>query len=331
MNCSLRASTFGFVPQTTRIAAIQLAAEIADVDANLAACERLADAAAGDGAQWIILPEFFSTGVAFQPDLVDAALPPDGAATQLLQSLAQRHGATVGGSFLCRDDDGHVRNAFLLANPVGTVAGRHDKDLPTMWENCFYVGGDDDGVIDAAGGTVGVALCWELIRSQTARRLRDRVDMIVGGSCWWTVPAWPPRGITRRMEAANAFNATNAASRMARLVGAPVIHAAHCGPISCPMPGFPLVKYNGQCEGGTAIFDARGEALAFRDRDEGPGHVVANVEIARERPLDPVPDDFWLCNRGPIPALAWNYQRAHGRRWYAKHAGPDASVAMNSQ
>ena len=47
----------------------------------------------------------------------------------------------IGGSFLCRDADGEVRNAFLLAGPDGLL-GRHDKDLPTMWENALYVGGD---------------------------------------------------------------------------------------------------------------------------------------------------------------------------------------------
>ena len=98
----------------------------------------------------------------------------------------------IGGSFLCRDPDGEVRNAFVLADRHGVV-GRHDKDLPTAWENAFYIGGSDDGVIDAGDLSVGVAMCWELIRSQTARRLRGRVDVVVGGSNWVTFPAWHPR------------------------------------------------------------------------------------------------------------------------------------------
>ena len=78
----------------------------------------------------------------------------------------------IGGSFLCRDADGEVRNAFLLAGPDGLL-GRHDKDLPTMWENALYVGGDDDGVIEAGDLTVGAALCWEFMRSGTALRSCD--------------------------------------------------------------------------------------------------------------------------------------------------------------
>ena len=120
-----------------RVAAIQLQTVVGDIDANLAACERLADAAAAEGAEWIVLPEFFTTGVGFFPELARRSLPPDGVATALLLSLARRHGAVVGGSFLCRDVDGEVRNAFFLVTPEG-IAGRHDKDIPTMWENCRY-------------------------------------------------------------------------------------------------------------------------------------------------------------------------------------------------
>src|SRR3954451_23659282 len=113
------------------VAAIQMEAVLADVDANLAACERLAAEAGDQGAELIALPEFFSTGIGFVPELADAALPPDGAATETLQRIATRHNAMAGGSFLCRDPDGEVRNAYLVVRPDGSIAGRHDKDLPT--------------------------------------------------------------------------------------------------------------------------------------------------------------------------------------------------------
>lgn len=302
-----------------RAAAIQLEPVIADVAANLDACERLADAAADAGAECIVLPEFFSTGIAFREELADAALAPDGAATALLCELAGRHGAMVGGSFLCRDPDGHVRNAFFLAGPDGDLLGRHDKDLPTMWENAFYVGGDDDGVIDAGDSTVGAAVCWEFMRSQTARRLRGRVDLVVGGSGWWSIPAWPPRSVTRRLEAANARTAALVAERFARLVGAPVIHSAHAGELECPLPWTPLT-YRGRFQGGAVIVDADGRVLARRDRREGEGFALADVAPGRVPALDEVPDRFWLHRRGAVGSLLWTYQRAHGRRWYARHA-----------
>jgi len=297
-------------------------AALADVDANLAICERLAGDAAAQGAEAIVLPEFFTTGIGFVEELVECALPPDGPATGLLSDLATRHGAIVGGSFLCRDDDGDIRNAFFVARPDGSIAGRHDKDLPTMWENCFYVGGDDDGVIDAGELTIGAAVCWELMRTQTVRRLRNRVDLVLAGSGWWSMSeSWPGQPFHRAMERRNAALAWKAAETFAQYVGAPVAHAAHSGRLSCPMPWMPL-GYDGHFEGGAVVVDADGTVLARRRPDDGEGVVVADVEPRRIAPVLQPPDRFWLHRRGSIAAATWAYQRIHGRRWYREHVKP---------
>ncbi len=306
-----------------RVAAVQLEAQIADVDANLAACELLADEAGREGAEAIVLPEFFTTGIGFDERLAQAALPPDGAATQLLRDLARRHGAIVGGSFLCRDDDGEVRNAFLLADPEGELAGRHDKDLPTMWENSFYVGGHDDGVIDVAANgnsiSVGAAVCWELMRSQTVHRLRGRIDLALTGSGWWSLSEnWSPGSLLRGREDANERLALRAAETFALFVGAPVAHAAHAGSLECAMPWFPL-PYRGRFEGGTMLVEADGRVVARRTRDEGQGVVVGELTPGRREPLEQPPDRFWLHRRGVLGTFAWNYQRLHGRRYYRRH------------
>lgn len=308
-----------------KVAAVQLEAALGEVDANLAACERLADAAAAAGAELIALPEFFTTGMGFAPELAHAALPPDGPAAELLQTLAARHQALVGGSFLCRDGDGQVRNAYMLATPRG-IAGRHDKDLPTMWENAFYVGGSDDGVIEADGLSFGAAVCWELMRSATARRLRGRVDLVIGGSAWWSMPRYgAARSLERRLEAGNAATARRAAEWFATYVGAPVVHAAHSGPLRCSMPWMPF-RYVGHMEGGAVICASDGTVLARREREEGEGFVVAAVEPGRVRPTREVPERFWLHRRGAVSSFAWSYQRLHGRRWYRRHVAPPAGA-----
>ncbi|WP_162951485.1 carbon-nitrogen hydrolase family protein [Mycobacterium paragordonae] len=298
-----------------RCAAIQLEAVPADVDANLATVERLVEDAVAAGARTIALPEFFTTGIGFWPELADAALPVDGKATELLSALARRHQVLIGGSMLIRDPDGNVRNTYLLVTQDG-VAGRHDKDLPTMWENAFYVGGDDDGVIQAGDLTVGAAVCWELMRTQTVRRLRGRIDLAMTGSGWWSIPDWWPRTIFRRMERRNAATARQAAASFAGFVGAPVLHAAHVGSLRCRMPWLPL-GYAGRFEGGTMIVAADGTVLAAAD--DGEGVVVADVSVGRSAPSLAAPEGFWLHQRGALPAAAWHYQRVHGRRYYRRH------------
>jgi len=302
-------------------AAIQLEATLGDVPANLAACERLADEAGRAGATIIALPEFFTTGIGFEPSLATAALPPDGAATELLTTLARRHRALVGGSFLCRDPDGHVRNAYLLAGPAGV--GRHDKDLPTMWENSFYTGGDDDGVLEAGEHTVGAAVCWELMRTQTVRRLRGRVDLVMTGSGWWSIPRWLPHALFDRLERNNAATARRAAATFAQYVGAPVVHAAHAGPLTCAMPWLP-VRYRGHFEGATLIAAADGTVVAERRADEGEGVVLGEITLQRGAPRLEAPGGFWLHHRGVLPTAVWHYQRWHGRRWYERHVAQAA-------
>lgn len=305
-----------------RVAAIQLEVRLGDVASNVAECERLATAAAAEGAEAIALPEFFTTGAAFLPEVASAAIPANGVAAEMLTRIAAAEDVLIGGSFLCRDDDGEVRNAYLLAGPGGLL-GRHDKDRPTMWENALYVGGrdGDDGVIPTGVGgvTMGAAVCWEFMRAQTARRLRGRVDLVLGGSNWWSIPVWTPQRYTAGAQRANAANAAGAPAQFGRYVGAPVVHAAIAGEFGCPLPEFPPMSYRGHFEGGAQITDARGVVLARRDGTEGSGYVIADVDARRSQPVEELPESYWLRRRGLIPTTAWNTQRVLGRRWYARH------------
>jgi hypothetical protein len=79
------------------------------------------------------------------------------------------------------------------------------------------------------------------------------------------------------------------------------------------------VRYRGRLEGGALVTDASGRVLAHRRVEEGSGVVLADVEIRRSKPLDEIPDCFWLHRRQTMAVWAWNAQRLHGRRWYARH------------
>ncbi|RCX26512.1 carbon-nitrogen hydrolase family protein [Thioalbus denitrificans] len=297
-------------PVRLRAAAIQMTPKLADVEANLAQAEQLVRAARQQGAEWIILPEMFTTAAAFHPDMLAAIRPVDGAPARLLQRLARELDAVVGGSFLARHGDS-VHNTFLLVFPDGS-AQRHDKDYPTYWENCYYRGGEDDGVLETPLGDVGSALCWELIRTGTARRLLGRVRLVVGGSCWWTLPDGDNGDSPFR--AANLAMARTAAPRLARMLGVPVVHGAHAGPFNgFYSPELPDVAYDSTYLGEAMIVDARGDVLARRPAADGAGVVVADVDLpAAAAPLEPVPDRFWIPEEMPEP---W---KASWERWFGK-------------
>jgi predicted amidohydrolase len=131
--------------RSVRAAAIQMTAALGDVSANLAQAEQLVRAALSKDAELIVLPEMFSSAMGFHDDVLKSIRPIDGAPKQLMHKLAREGRALVGGSFLARDGD-DVFNSFLMVSPDGSYA-RHDKDHPTLWENCYYRPGNDDGVL----------------------------------------------------------------------------------------------------------------------------------------------------------------------------------------
>jgi predicted amidohydrolase len=253
-------------PVKLRAAAIQITPKLGDAAANLEQVEKLAREALGKGANWIALPEMFTSAAAFHPDMLGAIQPADGAPLQLMQRLAREGNAVIGGSFLAGDND-NVFNRFYLVFPDGSVQ-LHNKDFPTYWENCYYTKGNDDGVLTTPVGPVGSALCWEFIRSQTARRLLGKVRLIMGGSCWWTLPDDAPADSPRRAD--NLRMCRQAPVRMARLLGVPVVHGAHVGEFKGFFsPELADVAYNSTYLGEAMIVDAQGKVLARRTGSEG--------------------------------------------------------------
>ena len=310
--------------KSIRAAAVQLKSVTADSPANIAGCERLAMEAVAQGARWIALPEFFNTGVCWNPTIARAIQGEDGEAGTFLKDFSEKHRVVIGGSFLCRLLDGRVRNRYLCFGE-GQLVGRHDKDLPTMWENAFYEGGEpqDTGVLGVFDGLrIGAAVCWEYMRTMTARRLKKHVDLILGGSCWWSIPTSFPVFLQNLWEPGNRQNALASIQDTARLVGAPVIHGAHCGQFACPMPGLPM-SYRGFFEGNAALIDARGGLVACRPPEQGEGVVIADMEAGAIETNESVPEHVWLRKRGFLPSVAWHHQKWLGKRWYGKNVRPE--------
>lgn len=305
-----------------KVGAVQMTARLANVEANLERAEKLLEQAFAEGCELVILPEFFTSAAAFHPDMLKAVIPFDGPALEMMRGAARRHHAYVGGSFIA-SRGGEAYNTFVLAFPDGGYA-THDKDQPTMWENCYYRGGSDEGILETPMGPVGVALCWEFVRTRTVLRLRGKVDLLVGGSCWWTVPdrAIPAPG-KRRAHVRNLEIMRETPVRMARLLGVPVIHAAHAQDFECRMPLLPGLPYRSYYLGETMIVDATGDVLARLTREDGEGIAAAEVQPGRITPSEDPPDGFWIPELPWLLRMVWGYQNLHGSLYYrwARRAG----------
>jgi predicted amidohydrolase len=308
-----------------RAAAVQLEGVVGDVAENLRRLDRLVADAAGQGAELIAIPEFFTSRIPFDAGVHAAVLPLDNLAVDALKAWAARDRCWIGGSMLVAEDE-RVVNRYHLVAPDGTVY-RHDKDLPTMWENAFYGPGDDDGVFETPIGPLGAAVCWELIRTATVRRMRrGRVVLAMTGTHWWTMPSNWGSAVNRALAALSRDNAAmseGAPVAFAKRLGAPVLQASHCGHFDTGFMVIPGLRqglpYRTEYVGATQIVDARGQVLVARRAQEGPGVVVADVRLEAVDPVVPLEDRFWIPDLHPLIRAYWHHQNACGRSYYRQH------------
>jgi len=306
--------------KAVRVAAVQMRAEVGAVARNLASAEALAGEAFRQGARWVILPEFFPSAMAFTPAMLFAWQPLEGPALELMRRLARKHDGVVGGSFIAQSGK-DCFNSFLLVFPDGRYF-RHDKDQPTMWENSYYIGGSDDGVLETPAGPVGVAMCWELVRTRTARRLLGKVDVVVGGSCWWDLrlPVAPEYAGDQAMLMALLRNAP---SHLARMLGVPVVHASHAGELEGLTPGNESVPYTSRYLGETQITDGSGRVLARMACEDGEGIITAEITPGRVSGVaEPIPEGFWTGELPPMAVKAWERLNRLGQQYYAETVRP---------
>jgi predicted amidohydrolase len=310
-----------------RAAAVQMAGRLADIPFNLDHVFALARDAVDAGARAVALPEFFTTPIVYDERLYECVLPPDNPAVERLRDMAVAHGVLIGGSYL-ELRDGDVYNTYVLAEPSGALH-RHDKDLPTMVENAFYVGGADAGLIQTEKTSIGVAMCWETIRSQTVARLAGEVELLMTGSHWWSEPGWPfPRALFAWADRRNAALMHAAPGAFARLVGAPSLHAAHCGVVQggyLLTPGGRRTGTRTRLMGEAQIVAADGRVLARRRADEGPGIVMADIEVHRRGAPNGSPGGFWIPRLPALFKLMWWHQNMCGAAAY-KRAKADGRI-----
>jgi predicted amidohydrolase len=237
---------------------------------------------------------------------------------QLYRRLARELDVVVGGGFLARRGR-DVYGTYVLAEPDGAVH-LHDKDIPTMWEHNYYRGGDDDGVTTLYRDVpVGMACGWEWARTRTARRLRGRVRLLLGGMCWPSYPVnWPAplSWVTRREHALQAQHARELPRQMARLIGAPVVMPSHVGPVEFETPLAPGLPWRTELLGETQIVERDGTILARLSAADGEGHCAATVTLAEPEPLDPIGPMYWIPPLSVLTRAAWTGLNTHGKVRY---------------
>ena len=149
----------------TVVAACQLGLAVGESGANLAAAAAAIAAAAGHGAELVVLPELCDSGYVFT-DAVEAralASPADGSpALREWQALAARYGLTIVGGFCELGEEGLVYNSAAVVGPDGPLAVYRKAHLWDAEKLVFTPGDAPPPVVDLPFGRVGLMICYDL-------------------------------------------------------------------------------------------------------------------------------------------------------------------------
>ena len=155
-----------------KIAALQMVST-PSVERNLDAARALVERGAAEGAELLVLPEYFCLmGKSDRDKLAVAEVPGAGPIQTMLADAARRHRVwLVGGTLpLASGEKGRVMNANLVFSPAGEQVARYDKMHLFRYDNGSeqydegrtLLAGSEPTAFDAAGWRVGLSICYDL-------------------------------------------------------------------------------------------------------------------------------------------------------------------------
>ena len=181
---------------TFRVAALQMVST-PDRDRNLADAERLIAEAAADGAQLVLLPEYFCfMGFKDTDKLAVREAYRDGPIQRFLADAARRHKLWVIGGTLpvTAPEPSRVLNTTLVFDPQGHEAARYDKihlfnfekGEESFDEARTICPGDEVRTFQSPFGRVGLSVCYDLRFPELYRRMGDCALIVVPSAFTYT-------------------------------------------------------------------------------------------------------------------------------------------------
>lgn len=297
-----------------KVASIQMNAAFADVQANLEKAAEIIKQVAKTDTELVLFPEFFSSAIGFFKKMLDVANEGSQVHSFLVRN-AQKYNLILGGSYICLKNN-DAFNQFELVFPDGR-SYIHCKDIPTQFEGCYYTNGDTEHILDTPIGKIGIALCWEMMRYDTLKRIDGQADLLLCGSCWWDLPEDAP--VEREpLRQYNQALALNVPVRFAKLAGAPVIHASHCGKVTAyHFPSNDKLQTR-QLIGAAQVVDSDGSVIACRTFAQGEGVVYADISMKPQKShvQRSYPDEFWIERLPDAYLNAWEKLNPLAKHYY---------------
>jgi predicted amidohydrolase len=267
----------------TVVAACQLGLAVGESGANLAAAAAAIAAAAGHGAELVVLPELCDSGYVFT-DAVEAralASPADGSpALREWQALAARYGLTIVGGFCELGEEGLVYNSAAVVGPDGPLAVYRKAHLWDAEKLVFTPGDAPPPVVDLPFGRVGLMICYDLEFPEWVRLpALAGADLIAAPVNWpaMPVPAGERPCDVVRVQADACVN------------GVFIAVADRC-----------WAERGVSWVGGTVIVGPDGYPLAGPVTSDDPAVLVASCDLARARNKQVSKHNDVIADRRPL-------------------------------
>jgi (R)-amidase len=155
--------------ETLTVAAISTRNRIGQPDAALSDMRTWAEAAARQGAEFVLFPELNVTGYIQHPIVRQFAQPIPGPSTEKAVQLARDLGVTLACGLVERDN-GQFYCAHILVNGSGLI-GKQRKIHTPMQEQPFWGLGSSIDVFDIGKAKVGIAICRDSFFDEMTRTL----------------------------------------------------------------------------------------------------------------------------------------------------------------
>ncbi|TDR31079.1 carbon-nitrogen hydrolase family protein [Hydromonas duriensis] len=180
-----------------RVACVQMIS-CTDIQKNIHAAAELIAQAASDGAQLIVLPEYFclmgrleTDKLAVAEDFVGEQVSDNTPLQAFLRAQAMQHQIyLIGGTIPLKSPDPRkVYNSCLVYSPEGRVEARYDKIHLFGFKNADESYNEGDAIMagdatqpcvwDSPWGQIGIAICYDIRFPELFRQAGDVVAWIV--------------------------------------------------------------------------------------------------------------------------------------------------------